>query len=181
MMKVNLMPWRQRRRRQHQRRGGILGGVILIAMVGEILTGYWQHVLNQQQEAMLPIGSAAQQDITALYRRTLSLKQQFDQQRHVWQQQQLQQRDLVQWLDFIHVLSTDMPSSIWLSRVQKSQQSVEMQGFSDSVSVLHQFCNHLRQQGRARKVALGALQREPSGTLRFSLQLQLGQPEKDHE
>lgn len=181
MVAINLMPWRGRRQRQKLRKWRLLGGLMLVLCLFGGLLGYWQQQINHQRANMLILWPGIQQDAVALHDRTLAAQKRLAQQREAQQQQLLLQQDLSRWLSFIQRLSAEIPQDIWLNGLKKNQQDVSIKGFSRSVAELHQLRDRLHQQRDIPSVRLGALRREPSADVSFSMQLSLGNKEPGND
>lgn len=181
MVTINLMPWRHRRQRQQWQKLRLLGGLMLALIILGMQNGYWQQRLNHQRTELLSLWPAMQQDVAALHNRTLAAQKRLDQMRHAQRQQVLQQQDLSQWSEFIQRLIAEIPQDIWLSNLKKDQQSVSLKGFSRSIAELHHFRDRLRQQREIPSVKLGALRREPSTDVSFSMLLTLGNKDRNNE
>lgn len=181
MLTVNLMPWRARRKRQHWQQGGRLCGAVVLLIILALQSGYWQQQLNHQRASLLSSGADAQQHLALLHERTLAAQQRLSQLMQVEQRRRLQQQDLSRWMNFIQLLSAEIPQDIWLDGLKKRQQSITLSGFSRSVAALHQLRDRLHQQQEILSVKPGALRREPSADVSFSMQLSLGNGEPGHE
>lgn len=181
MVSINLMPWRARRQRQQWQKWRLVGALMLVVLIMAIQSGYGQQRLNHQRVALLNFWPGAQKNAAALHERTLALQKQLAEQQQAQRLQVLQRQDLTRWRDFVARLSAEIPPNIWLSALVKNQHSVSLKGFSRSVAELHQLRDRLHQQRDIPSVKLGALRRDPSAGVTFSMQLSLANQEPNHE
>ena len=173
MTSINFMPWR-RQRLQRQWRCWRYGGVfLLINLICGVQYGYWQDQLNRQRQQGLALWPAMFRDIAEYQQRTRTLQQQIQQQQQIVLLREQRQQALSRWQAFVHLLEDNIPENTWLQSLQKEQQHVELQGFSHSIVELHNLRDVLRQHGDIQSVKTGTLRREPSGNIRFSMQLTL--------
>ena len=181
MVMINLMPWRDRRQRRQWQKWRLLGGLMPALILLVMQDGYWQQRLNHQHTELLRLWPVAQQAVAALHQRTLAAQKRLDQMKLAQQQQRLQQQDLIQWSEFIQRLIAEIPQDVWLSGLKKHQQSVSLRGFSRSIAGLHHFRDRLHQPQKIPSVKLGALRREPTDGVSFSMQIMLGSKHRNNE
>ena len=175
------MPWRQQQLQQRWRRWSLLAASLLLLLVCGFQHGYWQYQLNQQRENGLTLWPAALRSVAALHVRTLATQKQVLQQQQRLQVRIQRQRDLARWLVFMQLLSTEIPANIWLSSLKKEQENIAMQGFSHSVAALHRLRERLYQYPEVRTANLGALRRESSGDVSFTMRISLKNGEQGEE
>ena len=175
MLLVNFMPWRQAQLQQRGRRWAVIMGMLLLLPLYGLQQGFWQYRLNQQQEKGLAVGSVALQHLSALHARTAAQQKQLAAQQQQVQQRLQQRQVLHRWLAFMQQLSDVLPVSVWLTEVKKQQQRIVIQGFSHSITALHDLRHQLRQSADVRSVELGALSRSAQGDVHFSLTVQLSE------
>lgn len=178
---VNLMPWRQQRLQRRWRIWRLLVLALLMSLILGLLTGFWQHGLNQQQTKMRNAWPEAQKKLAALYERTLAAHQQLERQQQA-QRRRLQQREaLIRWTDTVRLLETELPPEVRLRSLKKKQQGLILQGLSRSISGIYHVQDRLRLGPGVEHVTLGALRRDASGEISFSLHLRLDGNGQHHE
>lgn len=174
MLAVNLLPWRaQRWRRQQQRSLLLLSGVLASTLLTVLL--WWWHgdrLRRGQADALRDLTltlAALQQQLSQQH----ALQQQRDALWARWQAAQQQQRAHQHWQRFWLQLPVLMPDTLWLSRLERRQGQLLLEGVAQSVAAVSDFRQRLRRQSLFTAVRQGSVQRQANGDYRFTLSARL--------
>lgn len=173
-MAVNLLPWRQQRR-QRQRRQSLLvlalvtGGLLLLVMQ----QAYRVHEARQRiaQESRM-----RQQALETLAARLAQQKQLLEQ-LALLQKQQAKQRDkaaqLAGWQQFWRDLPGMLPDTAWLTRLEKRDNRLILEGQAQDMAAIRQFRQQLATATLLGQVQQGGVRRQADGRYHFSLRAQI--------
>ncbi|WP_416411372.1 PilN domain-containing protein [Pantoea sp. App145] len=174
MLTVNLLPWRvQQWQRQRQRSLMILVSAPGIALL-VVLSGGWQgyHAAQQQraeQHAISQRISALEQHIHT--RQALVHQRDFlVQAQHRQQTRQLQHQA---WQQFWQRLPQLMPETLWLSRIERRQGQLLLEGLASGMTAVSDFRSQLATLPLFPVIRQGNVQRQPDGHYRFTLRAQV--------
>lgn len=174
MLAVNLLPWRAQQlllRRQHS--VALLVVVLLVTLLLTLLL-WWraeqrlQHAVRQHTDMTIQLQQIqqrlAQQQTLMAQRDDLLRRQQA-------QQQRLQQHQ--RWQQFWQQLPALMPETLWLSRVERRQGQLVLDGLAQSLADVSAFRHQLQTQPLFAAVKQGSVQRQAQGDYRFALRARL--------
>ncbi|MCX8958872.1 hypothetical protein EHW65_17020 [Erwinia psidii] len=170
MVLVNFLPWRDQLLRARLHRWSLILLVLLAVFLAGLLPVVGLHTLNTQlAKAVQRQHEAGQQlngvkvRIDALTRQRESLQQQF-----ILQQQQ--QAHMAGWADFAGGLAMKLPTTLWLSELNKTPQRLTLAGFCLAIADVRLLRQQLLQAPLFSEVRTGKLSRDRQGVIRFSLQ-----------
>lgn len=176
MLTVNLLPWRlQQWRRQRQQSLMFLASGIGISLLILLLCGWRGYLVSQQHQA----------EQQQLAQRLGELDQQLsDQQRLLLQrdaliqtqrQQQTRQLQHLAWQQFWQQLPELMPETLWLSRMERRQGQLVLEGLASSMAAIGDFRRLLAKVPLFPVIRQGNVQRQPDGHYRFTLRAQVAE------
>lgn len=170
MLKVNLLPWRLQQWRSQRRQNLLLlasgAGICLLIL---LLCGWQGYLVSQQQQAR-------QQQLA---QRISELDQQLSEQQRLLRQrdallqtqhrQQTRQLQHLAWQQFWQQLPKLMPETLWLSRMERRQGQLVLEGLASSMADIGDFRRQLARQSLFPVIRQGSVQRQPDGHYRFTL------------
>ena len=174
MLAVNLLPWRAQQRQQRRQHSAVLLAGLLLCTLSLALLLWWrgeqryQHAAPQQASMAIQLQQIQQQlahqHALLQQRDALLLKRQA-------QAQRLQQHQ--RWQQFWQLLPTLMPDTLWLSRVERRQGQLVLDGLAQSLADVSAFRQQLQTQPLFAAVKQGSVQRQAQGDYRFALRARL--------
>jgi pilus assembly protein HofN len=174
MLTVNLLPWRvQQWQRQRQRSLMILASAPVTALL-VVLSGGWQgyHAEQQQraeQNAVSQRLSVLEQHLHARQ----ALLQQRDLLAQAQRRQQTRQWQHLAWQQFWRQLPQLMPETLWLSRIERRQGQLLLEGVASGMAAVSDFRDQLATLPLFPIIRQGNVQRQPDGHYRFTLRAQV--------
>lgn len=176
MLTVNLLPWRiQQWRRQRQQSLLLLASGLGLSLLILLLCGWRGYLVSQQQQA-------AQQQLA---QRIGELDQQLNDQQRLLRQrdallqtqrrQQMRQLQHLAWQQFWQQLPELMPETLWLSRMERRQEHLLLEGLASSMAAIGDFRRQLVKQPLFPVIRQGSVQRQPDGHYRFTLRAQVAE------
>jgi len=170
MVAVNLLPWRQRRRQQQQRQSFVVLSLMLGTLLLVVMQQTWRiHLAHQnvakasrvQQQALESVGEQLAQQKQLLAQLAVVRKQQA---RH--RQQAVQ---LAAWQQFWLDLPLLLPDTAWLTRLEKRDSRLTLEGLAQDMAAIRQFRQQLTTVALFSQVKQGGVKRQADGSYRFSL------------
>ncbi|ORM73498.1 fimbrial assembly protein [Pantoea wallisii] len=174
MLAVNLLPWRAQ---QWQRTCHLTRVLLISTLAGTLLLtflGWWHGERLYQQRAALLIRQTgvlaalqqqlAQQQVLLQQRDALLATQQARVQRQIHHQR---------WQQFWLQLPALMPDTLWLSRLERQQGQVQLQGLAQSMAAVGEFRRQLLAQPLFTAVQQGSVQRQTDGYYHFALRARM--------
>lgn len=169
---VNLLPWRESRRRDCLRYWALLCvGLWLIALAHIVSTRLshaqyrrWLDVRTVNDNALLQ----------ALVRREKALRAELAH----WeaeQRQAAQRAQTMAWQSTLQTLAEKMPSQAWLTAVRWQGRVLEISGLANRFPALTEMDSALKALPGFRVVQPGATRQDPEGRWQFSYQLRQGE------
>ena len=139
---INLLPWRQTRRRACLRFWSVLFGVSLLLSIGVLLRYY--SVLSVENQVELLLADAEKTRAEAL----MALKPRVQQRQQRWQQVQARNKQREQtrsWQRVLQGLAELLPEQAWLTKITWQQETLELTGNTLSFAALKALEAQLRQ------------------------------------
>ncbi|SUX68048.1 fimbrial protein HofN [Citrobacter freundii] len=122
---INLLPWRQTRRRACLRFWSVLFGASLLLSIGVVLRYY--SVLRAENQVELLLADAEKTRAEAL----MALKPRVQQRQQRWQQVQARNKQREQtrsWQRVLQGLAELLPEQAWLTKITWQQETLELTG-----------------------------------------------------
>lgn len=139
---INLLPWRQTRRRACLRFWSVLFGASLLLSIGVLLRYY--SVLSVENQVELLLADAEKTRAEAL----MALKPRVQQRQQRWQQVQARNKQREQtrsWQRVLQGLAELLPEQAWLTKITWQQETLELTGNTLSFAALKALEAQLRQ------------------------------------
>ncbi|AIX49581.1 MULTISPECIES: PilN domain-containing protein [Pantoea] len=180
MLRVNLLPWRERQWQKccRQTKYLLITALTLPLLVALVLGGYSRQQLTQAESAT----EQARQRLLALrHLRTQqqSLLQARDRLLDLQQQRQQVALQYQHWQRFWQQLPGLLPDALWLERIDRQQQLLRVEGWSDSVAAVSELRHRLLAQPLFAAVRQRAITRQSDGRYRFTLQARMREPRNE--
>lgn len=174
MLTVNLLPWRvQQWQRQRRQSLLMLTSVPGCALLFVLLCGWQGYHTERQQSAMQHAISQRLSVLEQQLHARQALLQQRDaliQARHRQQVRQLQHQA---WQQLWQQLPLLMPETLWLSRIERRQGQLLLEGLASGMAAVRDFRDQLATLPLFPVIRQGNVQRQPDGHYRFSLRAQV--------
>ncbi|AWP31402.1 MULTISPECIES: PilN domain-containing protein [Pantoea] len=170
MVAVNLLPWRQHRRQQQQRQSLVMLLLMLGTLFLVVVQQTWQ--IHQARQQVAQTRSLQQQALDALGQQLAQQKQLLARLAVVQKQQAKQRQQAVQlaaWQQFWLNLPVLMPDSAWLTRLEKRDNHLTLEGQAQDMASVRQFRQQLTTVALLDQVKQGGVKRQADGSYRFSL------------
>lgn len=174
MVAVNLLPWRQRRRRQQRRQSLVVLSLMLAALLLVVMQQTWQ--IHQARQQVVQAGRVQQQALETLVEQLDQQKQLLAQLAVVQKQQAKQRQQAVQlaaWQQFWLDLPALLPDTAWLTRLEKRDNHLSLEGQAQDMASVRQFRQQLTTVTLFGQVKQGGVKRQASGSYRFSLRAEV--------
>ncbi|THB84062.1 fimbrial assembly protein [Pantoea allii] len=174
MVAVNLLPWRQRRRQQQRRQSLVVLSLMMAALL--LVVMHQTRQIHQTRQQVAQAGRVKQQALATLGEQ-LAQQKQLLAQLAVIQQQQAKQRQqaaqLAAWQQFWLDLPTLLPDNAWLTRLEKRDNHLNMEGQARDMASVRQFRQQLTNVALFGQVKQGRVKRQAGGSYRFSLRAEV--------
>ncbi|MEF9891422.1 MULTISPECIES: PilN domain-containing protein [Citrobacter] len=165
---INLLPWRQTRRRACLRFWSVLFGASLLLSIGVVLRYY--SVLRAENQVELLLADAEKTRAEAL----MALKPRVQQRQQRWQQVQARNKQREQtrsWQRVLQGLAELLPEQAWLTKITWQQETLELTGNTLSFAALKALEAQLRQLPLFRLGSPGETQQDAQGRWQFHYRL----------
>lgn len=165
---INLLPWRQTRRRACLRFWSVLFGASLLLSIGVVLRYY--SVLRAENQVELLLADAEKTRAEAL----MALKPRVQQRQQRWQQVQARNKQREQtrsWQRVLQGLAELLPEQAWLTKITWQQETLELTGNTLSFAALKALEAQLRQLPLFRLGSPGETQQDVQGRWQFHYRL----------
>mgnify|MGYP000673903409 CR=1 FL=1 len=165
---INLLPWRQTRRRACLRFWSVLFGASLLLSSGVLLRYYSVLSVENQVESLL--ADAEKTRAEAL----MALKPRMQQRQQRWQQVQARNKQREQtrsWQRALQGLAELLPEQAWLTKMTWQQDTLELTGNTLNFAALKTLEAQLRQQPLFQLSSSGETQQDAQGRWQFEYQL----------
>lgn len=165
---INLLPWRQTRRRACLRFWSFLFGASLLLSSGVLLRYY--SVLSVENQVELLLADAEKTRAEAL----MALKSRVQQRQQRWQQVQARNKQREQtrsWQRVLQGLAELLPEQAWLTKITWQQETLELTGNTLSFAALKALEAQLRQLPLFKLGSPGETQQDAQGRWQFEYQL----------
>lgn len=165
---INLLPWRQTRRRACLRFWSVLFGASLLLSIGVVLRYY--SVLRAENQVELLLADAEKTRAEAL----MALKPRVQQRQQRWQQVQARNKQREQtrsWQRVLQGLAELLPEQAWLTKITWQQKTLELTGNTLSFAALKALEAQLRQLPLFRLGSPGETQQDAQGRWQFHYRL----------
>ena len=165
---INLLPWRQTRRRACLRFWSVLFGVSLLLSIGVLLRNY--SVLSVENRAELLLADAEKTRVEAL----MALKPRMQQRQQRWQQVQARNKQREQtrsWQSVLQELAELLPEQAWLTKMTWQQDTLELTGNTLNFAALKTLETQLRQRPLFQLSSSGETQQDAQGRWQFHYRL----------
>jgi len=165
---INLLPWRQTRRRACLRFWSVLFGASLLLSIGVVLRYY--SVLRAENQVELLLADAEKTRAEAL----MALKPRVQQRQQRWQQVQARNKQREQtrsWQRVLQGLAELLPEQTWLTKITWQQETLELTGNTLSFAALKALEAQLRQLPLFRLGSPGETQQDAQGRWQFHYRL----------
>ena len=178
---VNLLPWRDLRRRQRLRYVLLLTiGIVLLAMfvayiIGIVLLGGMGLLVSRtarlQRDFLATLHTTADAQLLA------SLKQREQAMREAWQQHQRQRQQyqrrsaIAAWQPRLQALAADLPAQAWLTRLEYQGVLLTLDGLALNLQALTSVEAALTRVAGFAPAKAGGTQRDAEGRWQFSFTL----------
>ncbi|NYS31629.1 PilN domain-containing protein [Pantoea sp. WMus005] len=174
MVAVNLLPWRQRRQQQQRRQSLVVLSLMMSALLLVVVQQTWQVHQTRQQVAQT---GRVQQQALAMLEKQLAEQKQLLAQIAVIQKQQAKQRQqagqLAAWQQFWLDLPALLPDTAWLTRLEKRDNHLTLEGQAQDMASVRQFRQQLTRVALLSQVKQGGVKRQAGGSYRFSLRAEV--------
>jgi Tfp pilus assembly protein PilN len=174
MVAVNLLPWRQRRRQQQRRQSLMVMSLMLAALLLVVMQQTWR--IHQARQQVAQAGRVKQQALATLGEE-LARQKQLLAQLAVAQKQQAKQRQqaaqLAAWHQFWLDLPALLPDTAWLTRLEKRDNRLTLEGLAQDMASVRQFRQQLTTVALFGQVKQGGVKRQAGGSYRFSLRAEV--------
>ncbi len=174
MLMVNLLPWRERRLQQRRRQTRLLLSIIITLVLLSAMMLIWR---SEQQlfQAGRAVQHARQQllQLQQLQKQQRSLRTERDALHNAQRQRQRIAQQFQQWHRFWQQLPALLPDTLWLARIERQQQTMLMEGWSESMGAIDKLRQKLLREPLFATVRQGAVIREPGGRYRFTLRMRI--------
>lgn len=174
MVAVNLLPWRQRRRQQQRRQSLVVLSLMLGALLLVVMQQTWR--IHQARQQVAQADRVQQQALDTLAQQLAQQKQLLAQLAVVQKHQAKHRQQAVQlaawqqfWLD-LHAL---LPDTAWLTRLEKRDNRLTLEGQAQDMAAIRQFRQQLTTVTLFGKVKQGGVKRQDDGRYRFSLRAEV--------
>ncbi|MFV9670676.1 PilN domain-containing protein [Pantoea sp. KXB25] len=171
---VNLLPWRQRRLQQQRRQSLAVLLLVAISLLLAVMQQAWR--IQQARQHVAQATGVQQQALNHLAKQLAEQKALLAQLAVVQKQQAKQRRQRAQrvaWQQFWLDLPALLPDSAWLTRLEKRDQRLMLEGMAQDMVAIRQFRQRLTTVTLFDQVKQGGVKRQPDGRYHFSLQLTL--------
>lgn len=165
---INLLPWRQTRRRACLRFWSVLFGASLLLSSGVLLRYY--SVLSVENQVELLLADAEKTRAEAL----MALKPRVQLRQQRWQQVQARNKQREQtrsWQRVLQRLSELLPEQAWLTKITWQQEALELTGNTLSFAALKALEAQLRQLPLFKLGSPGETQQDAQGRWQFHYRL----------
>lgn len=165
---INLLPWRQTRRRACLRFWSVLFGASLLLSIGVVLRYY--SVLRAENQVELLLADAEKTRAEAL----MALKSRVQQRQQRWQQVQARNKQREQtrsWQRVLQGLAELLPEQAWLTKITWQQETLELTGNTLNFAALKALEAQLRQLPLFRLGSPGETQQDAQGRWQFHYRL----------
>ena len=165
---INLLPWRQTRRRACLRFGSVLFGASLLLSSGVLLRYY--SVLSVENQVELLLADAEKTRAEAL----MALKPRVQLRQQRWQQVQARNKQREQtrsWQRVLQRLAELLPEQAWLTKITWQQETLELTGNTLSFAALKALEAQLRQLPLFKLGSPGETQQDAQGRWQFHYRL----------
>ncbi|MBJ8897795.1 PilN domain-containing protein [Citrobacter braakii] len=165
---INLLPWRQARRRACLRFWSVLFGASLLLSSGVLLRYY--SVLSVENQVELLLADAEKTRAEAL----MALKPRVQLRQQRWQQVQARNKQREQtrsWQRVLQRLSELLPEQAWLTKITWQQETLELTGNTLSFAALKALEAQLRQLPLFKLGSPGETQQDAQGRWQFHYRL----------
>ena len=165
---INLLPWRQTRRRACLRFWSVLFGISLLLSIGVLLRYY--SALSVENRAELLLADAEKTRAEAL----MALKPRVQQRQQRWQQVQARNKQREQtrsWQRVLQGLAELLPEQAWLTKITWQQETLELTGNTLSFAALKALEAQLRQLPLFKLGSPGETQQDAQGRWQFHYRL----------
>lgn len=174
MVAVNLLPWRQRRRQQQRRQSLVVLALMLATLLLVVTQQTWQ--IHQARQQVAQAGRVQQQALETLVEQ-LAQQKKLLAQLAVVQKQQAKQRQraaqLAAWQQFWLDLPALLPDTAWLTRLEKRDNHLNLEGQAQDMASVRQFRQQLTTVALFGQVKQGGVKRQAGGSYRFSLRAEV--------
>ena len=174
MVAVNLLPWRERQLRR-QRRGWLqLIFFTLLLLLIALLLLRWQNArqclqLEREQAAL----TEQARHLESALAEQRAAQQKLEQLENLLRQRQHAVEQLNGWHQFWMTLPALLPDSLWLTRLEKRDALLTLEGRSHSMQAVRDFRLQLAAQSLFSQVRQGSVSRQPEGDYHFALRARL--------
>ena len=174
MVAVNLLPWRQRRRQQQRRQSLMVMSLMLAALLLVVMQQTGR--IHQARQQVAQAGRVKQRALATLGEE-LARQKQLLAQLAVAQKQQAKQRQqaaqLAAWHQFWLDLPALLPDTAWLTRLEKRDNRLTLEGLAQDMASVRQFRQQLTTVALFGQVKQGGVKRQAGGSYRFSLRAEV--------
>lgn len=174
MVAVNLLPWRQRRQQQQRRRSLVALSLMLSALLLVVMQQTWR--IRQARQQVAETGRVQQRALESLEAQLAQQKQLLAQLTVVQKQQAKQRHQTVQlaaWHQFWIDLPALLPDTAWLTRLEKRDSRLTLEGQAQDMAAIRQFREQLTTVALFGQVKQGGVKRQASGRYQFSLRAEV--------
>lgn len=173
---VNLLHWRERRRRECLRFWGLMfAGAWLIALTliiagrtGQTYQHRWQELRQESDRALLQAFVQRERLLSAGYQRLEILRKEAQ-----------QREDTRRWQSTLEMLAQQIPEQAWLTALQWQGNVLSLSGLANRFPALSQMDSAVRSLPGFYSVTAGSTRRDEQGRWQFGYQLQAGGSDVD--
>ncbi|MFH8135859.1 PilN domain-containing protein [Pantoea osteomyelitidis] len=174
MVAVNLLPWRERQLRRQRRCWFQLIFFTLLLLLIALLLVRWQnaraYLQLEREQAELTEQARRLEDALAEQR---AAQQKLEQLENLLRQRRRAVDQLNGWHQFWLTLPALLPDSLWLTRLEKRDALLTLEGRSYSMQAVRDFRLQLAAQPLFSQVRQGSVSRQPEGDYYFALRASL--------
>lgn len=165
---VNFLPWRETRRRQRLRTGGLLIAGLLLILIAALLASRLNKRVN-----LLPATAKINADdrlYAAFQQRERGMRQQLEQQEHR-RLRQLRRERTAAWQPGLREIAARMPEQAWLTHLEYRQNTLLMSGLTLNLKGLAALEKELGKLSGFRPAKAGETRRDSEGRWVFHFSL----------
>ena len=174
MVAVNLLPWRQCRQQQQRRQSLVVLSLMLSAVLVGVMQQSWR--ICQVREQVVQTGRVQQQALESLDAQLAQQKTLLAQLTVVQKQQAKQRQQSVQlaaWHQFWIDLPALLPDTAWLTRLEKRNNRLTLEGLAQDMAAVRQFHEQLTTVALFSQVRQGSVKRQAYSHYRVSLRAEV--------
>lgn len=170
MLRVNLLPWRERQRQRGYRlwtRVFMIGMAAIAAAL--LLAGFFHRQLNQQRELSLKRQSDYRTALQSQFERVNALELAYRRAEQINVQMEQRFDRSLQYVQLLRHLSQVMPQQVWATRLSQNAANVVLEGRSANYEAVLALDSALPHDALFPRIQLREVKQLPAEELSFSL------------